>query len=381
MKPINTTKSKIIPIVFAINDNYVRQLCTVIASILKNGSNNNYEFNILSKDISKTNTNTLKKFVSDLSNNKSLLNVIDMKLYIKMTDLEKYMSKREGYTYISVETYFRFFIPEIFQTYKKVLYLDADILVLDDLGKLFNEDISQYSAAVVQDLYMDYLIDEGKEKTKTQPNKNFRQYIHDILNKSDERYFNAGVLLLNLAKIRKENIVEKLWRFVIEKSPLEFQDQDVLNAVLDNDVKYVDYRWNTLKDTIFFASQLKDFRKNHYFAYLAICPSIFHYVGENKPWTLQDGKNMYNFIIEWWDYYKMTPYYKPEESTVLEQSLLRQKSYNYSKTYISFKIFDFVLFEIKREQGRIFFKMLNFIKLRRKLKYPKFKITQNIINA
>ena len=60
-----------------------------------------------------------------------------------------------------------------------------------------------------------------------------------VLNVKHTQYFNAGVLLLNLKKIRRDNIEPKLWNFAIDRSPLDFQDQDVLNAVLGNKVKLI----------------------------------------------------------------------------------------------------------------------------------------------
>ena len=81
-----------IPIVFAVDNGYVKQLATVVVSILKNSSQENcFEFNIMSKDITDKN----KKLISSLKkyNNNSVFNFIDMNSYIK------------NLKYVSIEIY------------------------------------------------------------------------------------------------------------------------------------------------------------------------------------------------------------------------------------------------------------------------------------
>ena len=118
-----------IPIVFAINNSYIKQVATVMTSILKNSNKRNcYEFSIMHTDITSENQILLKDYVATFKN--STVNFVDMNNFIKDADLESLMSRREDYTYISSETYFRFYIPEIFKHYDKIIYLDADIIVM-----------------------------------------------------------------------------------------------------------------------------------------------------------------------------------------------------------------------------------------------------------
>lgn len=360
-----------IPIVFAINNTYVKQLATVIASILKcNISGNRYEFNILSSDISDENKLLLEKYVAKLSNSISSINFIDMSSVIKNIDLEKYMSRRDDYKYISIETYFRFFIPELFPNYKKVLYLDADILVFKDLSVLYNEDISRYYAGVIQDTVLEVFIEDKNIKTKTKPERDYKTYFSEKLHKTTDKYFNAGVLLLNLEKIRKENAIEALWNFTINESPLEFQDQDVLNSVWEKQVKYVDYKWNTLKDLNWFATQIKDKKKQKLLLNIYDNPGIFHYVGSNKPWLIHDINYRYNFIKEWWDCYMLTPYFKRKELNILKHAMWMQKIWGF-KCYITIRFLDFVFLDIYEDGGRLNFKILNFLKTHIRYKEPK----------
>ena len=359
-----------IPIVFAVNNTYVKQLSTAIASIIKNSLQNSFEFNILSCDISDKNISKLKNFVNKLSGRKSEIKIMDMNSCIQEMDLEKYMSRRDDYQYISKETYFRFFIPELFPSYEKILYLDADIIVLDDISKLFNENIDGYYAGVVQDTVLEVFIEDKTIKTKTKPKMDYETYFKEKLKKTNQKYFNAGVLLLNLSKIRNENAIEKLWDYTAKQSPLEFQDQDVLNSVWENDVKYLDYKWNTLKDLNWFANQIKDKSKRNLLLQTYKKPSVFHYVGSNKPWLVHSINYNYSFIKEWWDYYKLTPYFDKNELSILKHAMWMQKKWGF-KCYITIRILDFMILDIYEDFGKLNFKILNILKTHIRYKEPK----------
>lgn len=139
---MNSTK---IPVVFSIDNEYVKQLAAVIKSILDN-SDRDFEFNVLSRFISAENKEKLRSIALNF-------NFFDISAFIKNLPIEKYMYNKD-WNYISIETYFRFFIPRIFDQYDKIIYLDADILVLDDLSMLYNENIDGCYAGAVQDLYI-----------------------------------------------------------------------------------------------------------------------------------------------------------------------------------------------------------------------------------
>lgn len=83
----------------------------------------------------------------------------------------------------------------------KLLYLDVDILFNRDITLLYNIDVTGYEYAVARDHYGKYLIN---------PN-----------------YINAGVLLLNMAEIRKTGLLEKS-RQLIKTKKLVFADESAL---------------------------------------------------------------------------------------------------------------------------------------------------------
>ncbi len=359
-----------ITIIFAIDNNYVKQCFTVVKSILLNSDKNrSYEIDILSKDISIEN----EKIIRSLANkyNNVSFNFVNMVKILENFNLEKYMSRRQNYEYISIETYFRFFIPELFKQYDKVLYLDADVIVNDDISKLFDEDINNYYAGVVQDKIIETCTGNPKSKMCQYPNMTIQEYFQNKLKKSDFKYFNAGVLLLNLSKIRNDNIVEKLWKYTADESPLEYQDQDVLNAVIGNNVKYLEYKWNVLSNKWGIEQYpQKKFRKILKKTYQK--PSIFHYVGEDKPWKLIEDKDYnYNHIMLWWKYYKQTPYYNKFDKYVLKNILWHKKYHNYlSIFYLNLLGFDILKIDICNY--RLNLRILHRLKTNIKLIKPKY---------
>lgn len=357
--------SRLIPVVLAIDDNYVKQLSTVVVSILKNSNTKHqFEFNILSSSLSEKNQkiiSSLKKF-----NKNTVFNFVDMKKVLEGFDLSKYMCVREDYHYISVETYFRFFIPQLFPQHKKVLYIDADILVMQDLKELFDTDISDFYAGVVQDTVLDTFLEDPSIKTHVEPVCDYPTYLKNKLGKKDNRYFNAGVLLMNLEKIRTDKVDEKLWQFVHDESPLEYQDQDVLNAVLDGQVKYLDYKWNTLKDLNWFATLIKDEEKKKALYQSYEKPGIFHYVGSNKPWLHHDGNYKYPFILDWWKYFQMTPYFSREDKKTLEKIRGIVFSERFKEICI-FRICGFPLVDIAVTGTKLKIRILKFLRTHIKL--------------
>lgn len=358
-----TNYNDCIPIVFAINNDYVKQLSVAITSILKNSCiYNKFIINILSTNITDENKNIIKS-LSYLNNN-TQFNFIDTNQLIKKFNIENYMSRRKNYNYISIETYFRFFIPELLPQYDKVLYLDADLIVMDDLSKLYNFNIDKFAMGVIQDMNME--ISVKHENFMTSKQLNIREYIINILKKKNLKYFNAGVLLLNLKKFRENNISNKLLEFAEENSPLEFQDQDILNAVLEDMVIYLDSKWNLFKDLDFYINYQNDKNRIKEIKKCFKNPGIIHYIGENKPWIYK-SKFWYSFegIKLWWKYYRISPFYDNKDELIL-------KAINYerfSKKYFDFlcvSLFNYTIIRIRQSDKRLKFELL-FIKITLKL--------------
>jgi lipopolysaccharide biosynthesis glycosyltransferase len=168
-------------------------------------------------------------------------------------------------SHVSKMAYARFLIPAILpKTVPRVLYLDVDLLVLEDLGPLFTTDLGTATVGAVLDfnLHSNYLDRGFDPEVKRASHPNFRGLpaVRD--------YLNSGVLLIDLDRWRKEKISEKAFDY-LERFRLSPQmDQDALNVVLDKQWVALDPRWNV---------------QNHY-RKISKREGILHFVTKAKPW-------------------------------------------------------------------------------------------------
>ena len=162
--------------------------------------------------------------------------------------------------HISPVTYARLLIPTVFGSdVSRVLYLDADILVLKDLKPLFEAHLDGAVVGAVLD-GMDSRLKANKPGLERVP----RVYA----------YFNAGVLLIDLDRWRKEAISEKAMGYLSAHPDSPFSDQDALNVVCDGRWMRLDEQWNFQDhDAIALSAADPDSQ-----------PSIIHFVTRDKPW-------------------------------------------------------------------------------------------------
>ncbi|MBO5714662.1 MAG: hypothetical protein J6R83_04525 [Clostridia bacterium] len=134
---------EIIPIVYALDDKFVPFLSVSIQSILDNGDKNYfYKFYVLNQGIKKESVKNLNVYNGDNSS----IEFVDVRHKIK--PLMSKLCVRDNY---SEEIYFRFFIPSLFPEYDKIIYIDSDTVLVDDIVNLYNNDVSNYILGVVTD--------------------------------------------------------------------------------------------------------------------------------------------------------------------------------------------------------------------------------------
>lgn len=299
-----------IPVVFCIDANYVLQLSVVISSII-NHSKNEFEFIVLVNNIQDKDVNLIREILRGLPNKHSL-SVIKYREELGCC-CNSFLNKSQSYNYISNVTFFRLCISDILERYNKVIYLDCDVLVLDELEKLYNINIENFYAAVVKDPFITSkkVLDK---KVTGKFNCICREYLRNVLHVDENNYFNAGVLLLNLEKMRSDNITKKLINFCQKYSPLNYQDQDVLNSVLYRKVKFIDERWNTFVGRVF-QDQRNAILENQTDT---SSYSIVHFCGKEKPWNTRNPA--YPYLSVWVDLYcKIIPSFDQDCSKKIDQ--------------------------------------------------------------
>lgn len=219
-----TTKE--IPIFFAVDDGYCPFLAVAIQSLIDNASAEyTYLIKILNTDISEENKRKIGKYERENVD----IEFVDLNYYI-----QKVKDKLYTRDYYSKTTYFRLFLPNLYPQYDKVLYLDSDIVILDDIAKLYNTDMGDNLVAAAPD-----------DVIQTMPV--FQDYVEKVVGVADfRRYFNAGILLMNLHELRRFKFQEK---FVYLLDKIKFavaQDQDYLNRLCKGRVKLLDRTWDRM---------------------------------------------------------------------------------------------------------------------------------------
>jgi lipopolysaccharide biosynthesis glycosyltransferase len=173
----------------------------------------------------------------------------------------------EGFT--GKATWYRIWLDELLPDARRVLYLDVDLLVMDSLEPLWFEPLGDSVVAAVTNVPPDFERDYVKRPEM-----------------QGDRYFNAGVLILDLERMRTERLGEQLREFSFANaSRLRWRDQDALNEVLHARRHALDPRWNYMNSMIVYP-WATDYFEHAVLEAARRAPAVRHFEGpdSNKPW-------------------------------------------------------------------------------------------------
>jgi len=261
----------VIPIFFATDDNYVPYLAVAIKSMLNNASKDYfYNIHILTEGINNENKERIKNYETE----NSKIDFVDLSSYITKIRARLTSTLRDYYT---VSIFYRIFIASLFPQYKKVIYLDCDIVVLGDISEFYNIELGNNILGAVTDDVIN-------------GNEDFKIYAKYGVGVDHSKYFNSGVLLMNLEEYRKQKIQER-FVFLLIKHNFETAapDQDYLNVLCEGKVKYIDKGWDKMSTDKNFDGKL----------------NLVHYNNFRKPWLYDDVPYGEYF----WEYAKQTDFY------------------------------------------------------------------------
>ena len=174
-------------------------------------------------------------------------------------------------------------IQDVLPYYGKVVYLDSDLVVEGDVSELFELDLEDNLLAAAHDV--DYLGNLNMHDGERM------EYTKEILGMNRPfDYFQAGVLVLNVAEMRKLHSVKE-WLEIASNPDYIYNDQDILNAHCQGRVKYLGYEWNVMHDCGGRVGNVFSFAPASAFdSYNASRsnPKIIHYAGFEKPWIMPE---------------------------------------------------------------------------------------------
>jgi len=178
--------------------------------------------------------------------------------------------------------------------------MDCDIVAMTDIAELYRIDVSDFCLAAAKDVVWQGWYNGDKK---------IQKYCRTTLTLKDPyTYVNTGVILYNLDKCRKEISMEKILD-IAQSEHFIVQEQDIINLVFDEKIKYMDIAWNMyaqvaphIKDTIDSFAPVNA-KKAYYKAHKN--PKLLHWAAQPKPWVYPEMD--YGYI--WWRVAGKTPFY------------------------------------------------------------------------
>ena len=275
---------------------YAPYCAATVRSIINTSSpEHNYDIVILHTELKKNTQDLFLKMIEGLDN-----------FSIRFCDVTRVVADFELSVceHFSVETYYRLAIGSFLPDYKKVVYLDSDLIVMKDIYELYSTDVKGYALAGAVDVCLSG-INNGYNPERADY---YREYAF-IKEKNLLKMINAGVLVLNQEYINSCYTAKELLDYA-EKSQFGLCDQDVLNSLFQDSILYLEANWNTpnYEDESlpawctrfapeYFVKEYKKAVKN---------PYILHYSSTIKPWN-EPG---YQLSDIFWKTLRETPFYE-----------------------------------------------------------------------
>ncbi len=245
-------KNNAVNLFFACDDGYIPFLSVALLSIKEHRDvGRDYEVTVLHTGISVENE---EKVIASLSGAGFRVTFRDIS-----SSLEVIGERLHTRDYYTKSTYYRLFIPELYPKLDKALYLDCDLVACADVGDLYDVALGEDLVGAVADGFVQSVGRLHGYVTKR------------IGTRTAADYFNAGVLLMNLAAMREYGFER---RFTDLLSAVRFevaQDQDYLNALCRGRRTVIGGEWNAMPGFLG-----------------GVVPKIVHYNLDSKPWH-KDG--------------------------------------------------------------------------------------------
>ncbi|GIO86589.1 hypothetical protein J25TS5_35210 [Paenibacillus faecis] len=279
-----------IHLVCASNRAYRQHMCAMLSSVILNTSEQ-LSIHILNNDFSEADKNHVTATFQEYSS---------VDLYYYTVNDQVLAGINIIAEHLTIQTLYRLLSPVLLPSdIDKVLYLDCDIIVEDDIGKLYAIDLEDYHLAATNELSYKMI---------------------ELLELDDNtHYFNAGVILINLKKWREEVFWLTCRDFAFTyPDKIVYGDQDILNGVLRGNWKRFHLKWNCISDFKYFQDRYSDYFGTKEVEQAISYPSIIHYVGSLKPWHAfcpHPDQERYFYYL---DYIKYS-YFRYPELTFLRQ--------------------------------------------------------------
>ncbi len=241
-------------ILLAANNNYLKYVENLIFSVKTNMRKNDLKIYFINQNTSQKKINELKKRVERKYKIEFEIINISKDIFYNLPIL----------AHFSVEMYFRLIAQYILpKELDRILWLDVDIVCLKNIEEFYCQSFDNRSMIVCADSLCEEMA--------------LKEHKNNLGMKYESKYFNSGVLLLNLKKMRRKYKMDDIINMSVQyKDKLKFPDQDILNVLYEGDVKYVNKYYNY---------QL--IYKNNISQEDIDRIVLLHYTGPEKPWRFK----------------------------------------------------------------------------------------------
>ncbi|WP_051990264.1 glycosyltransferase [Ligilactobacillus equi] len=246
-------------ILFSIDDGYVEQFKVTLYSLYQNSDNPELDVYVLQKQ-KLAKTVEIQEFCDQLEINYHPI-IIGERAFEDAPTTDRY-PETIYYRLLAHE-----YLPE---TLDKILYLDADILVTNDISPLYDLEINDYLYAAASHVNENGLVDVANKVR--------------LENYQAKTYYNSGTLLMNLKKIRQEVKRQDILDYIRHNDyKLFLPDQDVLNALYGHKIFQVAEEIYNFDTRYFTQYELQS--KGYWNLDRVIKETVFlHFCGREKPW-------------------------------------------------------------------------------------------------
>ena len=262
-----------IHLAIAFDQHYLTPFYVLLTSIFRNSQGSPYHIHTIATGISDREKDEISSFVRQQQSTISFYELDPAYVAGLVLPEDKHFT---------AAIYYRLLFPALVPaTVKKLLYLDTDIVVIGNLAELYHSHIAGYSLGAVAEV----------NATRSRPDLG----IHET-----GTYFNSGVMLINVAEWRRQQVSEKAIRFLRDyPEKAIWPDQDALNVVLMNNYAKLPGRFNVIPFDI-----PRLLPKNKYAGFLEDKVIIHYTLKEHKPWDIQ-GINQFRYLYH--EYLKQSP--------------------------------------------------------------------------
>ena len=270
-----------VPIAMAADDNYTYPTLVSITSLMENSKKSTlYDIYIMTPGNFTEENKQKLLLLQDKYGDRCKITMIDMK--------NRYKDANDK-GHITTPTYYRLSLSSLLPDLNKIIYLDGDTLIFEDLTEMLNINMDK--------LYYRGFLDNNVHGTEPFGIEN-------------DHYICAGVMLINLEKLRQDNMESKFEEFIKENNDKLVQhDQTVINVLCHEytdilPAKYGIFNFSSEDSARSYSQNL--IAKNRYSEKEMILaykkPAILHCT--HKPWT----DPAWNNANLWWNYAEKTGY-------------------------------------------------------------------------